>query len=128
MARIGNGNDTSASPGSVSATALAAQITGNTNSGVVQRWKKGSGPRSLSLGSHRAAASIAPSQPVVQPPVPAPEPEQPPSYETHAQDSSPVEQQSSTTALANFDQILELLEERIISELERRGGRFRGGF
>ena len=29
---------------------------------------------------------------------------------------------------AQFDRILELLEDRIITELERRGGRFRGGF
>ena len=29
---------------------------------------------------------------------------------------------------ANFDRIVELLEDRIITELERRGGRFRGGF
>ncbi|MET0579060.1 MAG: hypothetical protein ABW122_10405, partial [Ilumatobacteraceae bacterium] len=28
----------------------------------------------------------------------------------------------------HFDRLLELLEDRIISELERRGGRFRGGF
>ena len=27
-----------------------------------------------------------------------------------------------------FEQILELLEARILRELERRGGRFRGGF
>ena len=27
-----------------------------------------------------------------------------------------------------FEQILELLEDRILRELERRGGRFRGGF
>ncbi len=132
LARVGSGTaatiPTNAAHATVSATALAAQITGNTSGGVVQRWTKGSGPRSLSLGSHRAAASIAPSQPAVAPPVPAPEPEQPPGYETSAQESSPVEQRSNTTALANFDQILELLEERIIGELERRGGRFRGGF
>jgi len=29
---------------------------------------------------------------------------------------------------ANFDLIVELLEDRIISDLERRGGRFRGDF
>ena len=28
----------------------------------------------------------------------------------------------------NFDLIVELLEDRIISDLERRGGRFRGDF
>jgi hypothetical protein len=30
--------------------------------------------------------------------------------------------------LSQFDRIVELLEDRIIAELERRGGRFRGGF
>jgi hypothetical protein len=148
MARLSNNNSSSsnnssnssnAASGAISATALAARITGNTSStsnGVIQRWKDGNRPRSASLGSHRLAASDRPSQlamqpssqPQAAPPVPEPQPDAPPSYETYAQESSPVEPSSSTTALANFDQILEMLEERIIGELERRGGRFRGGF
>ena len=35
---------------------------------------------------------------------------------------------AATDVLDQFDRILELLEDRIITELERRGGRFRGGF
>jgi hypothetical protein len=35
---------------------------------------------------------------------------------------------TTSETLAQFERILELLEDRIMSELERRGGRFRGGF
>ena len=35
---------------------------------------------------------------------------------------------NSTHLLDQFEHLVELLEERIISDLERRGGRFRGGF
>jgi hypothetical protein len=35
---------------------------------------------------------------------------------------------TTSETLAQFERILEMLEDRIMSELERRGGRFRGGF
>ena len=101
----------------VSAAALAASITGPPD--TVQR---------LVIGGHRArsaatAATMTPTAPPQSstatapytPPVPSAPPMEPPAPTT-------------TEMLSQFDRILELLEDRIVAELERRGGRFRGGF
>jgi hypothetical protein len=46
---------------------------------------------------------------------------------TPANATGPATAPSTSETLAQFERILELLEDRIMSELERRGGRFRGG-
>jgi len=43
-------------------------------------------------------------------------------------DARAVRAEAQPDLSTQFDRILELLEDRILRELERRGGRFRGGF
>ena len=96
----------------VSAAALASSITiGDT----VQR--------KVTLGSHRATVPAPPLPPTV---VPLPTPTTPPPPDVVAAPDDTARQ--ATSVDAQFDRILELLEDRILTELERRGGRFRGGF
>jgi hypothetical protein len=57
---------------------------------------------------------------------PPPTPASPPQQSPPAESDSPPHDAATTDAM--FDRILELLEDRILTELERRGGRFRGGF
>jgi hypothetical protein len=102
---------TSSSPGTVSAAALAASIDGDT----VQR--------KVTIGKHRTSIpSAPPTQPTTPTMIPTPPPQ--------AQPAEAAETASAAAPSTDvmFDRILELLEDRILTELERRGGRFRGGF
>ncbi len=100
----------------MSAAALADQITGGT-SGSAQRV----------IGGHRARAQgAAPSGGSSTDVRVAP---------TNDAQPDPGRNPAETAAVAaapnlsdQFEHILELLESRILRELERRGGRFRGGF
>ena len=87
----------------VTASEFAARLTG-TAPPAIQRFTTISSP--------------APTVAGVQPPVSAPHVEQAPAFDGV----------DSTDTLDRFERILDMLEERIIVELERRGGRFRGGF
>jgi hypothetical protein len=111
-------------PGTISADALAASITGS-GGDQIQRF----------IGGHRRGrAATAPppstSLPVTSAPataqqqqsLPATQPEQP-APQAEATATAPT-----LDIAGQFDRLLELLEDRIITELERRGGRFRGGF
>ncbi len=101
-----------ASQGDVSASALAARISGTGPTVAQRRTVAGASP---GLG---AAPGADQPQAESQSQAPAANPA------TVADNSA-----DTTTDLINqFDRIVELLEERIIVELERRGGRFRGGF
>jgi hypothetical protein len=99
----------------VSAEALASSVTGG---GVVQRKQ--------TIGGHRARATATPTTP-----------SQTPTQVTQAPTVAQTTETSTTPATApsiapsmdaQFERILELLEDRILAELERRGGRLRGGF
>lgn len=113
----------SGSPGTISAAALADQITGTGGDTVIRRWNtatpRGAGRSGAPLATDRrggsgGAPAPAPQQTVAPAPVPAP---------------PPAEQVAAAPDLVEqFDRILELLEERVLRELERRGGRLRGGF
>ena len=89
------------SAGTISVAELATRLTGSTP--VVQR-------RMTATGNDTVASPPVTSTSAVAPP---------------AAGGAPA---STTDLLDQFDRIVELLEERIIVELERRGGRFRGGF
>jgi Domain of unknown function (DUF4157) len=120
------------SPGTISAAELAGRITGGggaagatASSGVIQR----------QIGSHRARLAPAQQQSVL-PPL-SPPMAQPAVTINDGNDANrgngANDKQSGRTGGApdlstQFDRILELLEDRILRELERRGGRFRGGF
>jgi hypothetical protein len=93
------------SPGTISASGLAASITrGSPATPVVRRVETATPPQAATTTQphdDQTAASTG---------------------------ESGVISSAPTSLLAQFDRIVELLEDRIINELERRGGRFRGGF
>ena len=92
------------SPGAISASGLAASITrGSPTTPVVRRVETAAPPQ------------MAPTT-------------QPHEQTAASTNESGVISSAPTSLLAQFDRIVELLEDRIINELERRGGRFRGGF
>jgi hypothetical protein len=102
-----------ASSGTVTAAALADSITRSrptpTASGPIQR------------APSTTTATATPTPSTVAPPSDRPMAATPNSTN---QATAPT----TSETLAQFEHILELLEDRIMSELERRGGRFRGGF
>ena len=93
------------------AASLADQITRGGPPSVQRR-----------IGAHREGHAAAPQMPPQQTGGTQPAPAQPTSNDptTTAAGGADISTQ--------FEQILELLEARILRELERRGGRFRGGF
>jgi hypothetical protein len=106
-------------PGTVSAAALAAQLTASPASGdVIQR----------QIGAHRRRGQTAPPVLTAAPAMPVDTPSTPPI----AQPAVTTDEEPGASGFPDlstqFDRILELLEERVLRELERRGGRFRGGF
>jgi Domain of unknown function (DUF4157) len=106
---------TRSSGGTVSAADLAARITGTAENTVQRRNTQSviGGHRQRSAPQNNAVAPLAPPQ---QPAEATGSP--PPTF-------SGV---NTTDSLDQFQRLVEMLEERIIVELERRGGRFRGGF
>ncbi len=106
----------------VSAAALAASITADAGADTIRR---------VRIGGHRGRGGTTiptapPTTQVGNVPTGATTtagtvPQPPPATEA---------KQAAAAAglLGQFDRILELLEERILTELERRGGRYRGGF
>jgi hypothetical protein len=107
------------SGGTVSAAALASEL-GATSSPTVQRV----------IGGHRAGGRATTT--TTQPTQPAQQPAATPSDTNDATQaglgSMPRADRAMSDLSVQFEQILELLEERVMRELERRGGRFRGGF
>ena len=120
------------SGGPLSAAALAASITGMSEPSV-QRWGGAlPGGRRPMLGGHRAGA---------QTPAPEPKPEPPPKSEPAAAPPPAAAQSTVETEYRlpesgddtdewlikqlerNIDRLAYLLEDRIVAELERRGGR-----
>jgi hypothetical protein len=86
-------------------------------SGVIQRKQ---------IGGHRNRLTAAPRQSV---PAPTDAPMSAPAVITNDDGGASTDSDDETPdLLTQFDRILELLEDRILRELERRGGRFRGGF
>ncbi len=110
---------TTASPGTVTAADLAAQLTAAATGNVIQRRQ---------IGGHRRRGQTAPPELTAAPALTVDTPSTPPM----AQPAVTTDQEPGAFPLPDlstqFDRILELLEERILRELERRGGRFRGGF
>ena len=109
----------SSSSGTMSANALAASLTASpAPSNTVQRWDttKPSGQRA-GIGSHRTGSSGAPSP--AQPTV-APKTE---TTETPPGGPNPSDEWFRKQLEANLDRVVRLLEDRMIVELERRGGR-----
>ncbi len=115
-----------AAAGTVSAAALAGQLTG-TGSGARATSPRGGDVIQRVIGGHRR--QTAPPQMTAAPQVGLDAPQNAP----FSQPAATIDDPHSTAALipdlsTQFDRILELLEDRILRELERRGGRFRGGF
>jgi hypothetical protein len=86
------------------------------------------------IGGHRGRPTAAPKQTV---PPPASPPMAQPAETIDASAASATRPDDTSGGRGThepvdlstqFDRILELLEDRILRELERRGGRFRGGF
>jgi len=98
--------------GDISASALAARISGTGPAAVQRLTVAGAGPG--------AGVAPAPDQLEAQP--------QPPEPSANSVTGGADAADTTTDLINQFDRIVELLEERIIVELERRGGRFRGGF
>jgi Domain of unknown function (DUF4157) len=98
---------TAGSTGTVAAAALAATLTGGE---TVQR--------QVTIGKHRQTVQAPTTAATTTSATVSPPP--PTEVEAGAEASTPTD--------VLFDRILELLEDRILTELERRGGRFRGGF
>ena len=102
----------STASGTISADALAASITGSGGTRV-QRV----------IGGHRQGrAATTPTAPALATAHPD---------HSHSPDGAAPAGRWPAPAIdvaGQFERILELLEDRIITELERRGGRFRGGF
>ena len=108
------------SGGTVSAQALASSLTRNRSSGtsnVVQRWESAAPSRSSSsssskqapqIGSHRSASTSGSST----------------SATTESKsEPAPSAEWFREQLAANLDHVVKLLEDRMIVELERRGGR-----
>jgi hypothetical protein len=114
---------TTRAPGTISASALAASITGNTSSGAVQRKQ---------VVTPAAPAPTAPDTIRRADDAPTTAPTIPTSPASSTGESDPLDQPAlranPAATRAQFELILELLEERILAQLERRGGRYRGGF
>jgi len=112
-------------PDTVSASALAAAITGHTSTGAVQR-KQVVAPATSATTSpdtiRRADPSTTAPTIATLPPSPSTNTTEGASSDQSALRSTPADTR------AQFELILELLEERILAQLERRGGRYRGGF
>jgi hypothetical protein len=102
----------------VTAADLTAQLTAAATGDVIQR----------QIGAHRRRGQTAPPVLTAAPPMSVEAPSSPPL----AQPAVTTDQDPGAFPIPDlstqFDRILELLEERILRELERRGGRFRGGF
>jgi hypothetical protein len=114
--RVSSGSSTS-SAGTVSAAALADQITSGPSTRV-QRV----------IGGHRARAQVAAPNGGSSPDVRVA-----PTNDARPDPGARIPAETAAVAAApnlsdQFEHILELLESRILRELERRGGRFRGGF
>jgi hypothetical protein len=114
----------------VSAAALAASITGQTSGSYVQR-------KLVDAPAATAPAPTAPTSPdtirrVETSTTPSPIATLPSSSSTSNAESDPLDlptlRANPADTRAQFELILELLEERILAQLERRGGRYRGGF
>jgi Domain of unknown function (DUF4157) len=103
--------------GTVSADALAASITARQHTDTIRRepdWtatRPRNQRRGPQLGSARSSASSGPPAPSSPAPAPA-----------------PPEAVGGFRIDDHFDRIVELLQDRVLAELERRGGRLRGGF
>ena len=105
------------SPGTVSAQSLAAGLTASgTSSNVVQRWvaatPSAESPQGAQLGSHRSAAA----------PAPADAPQRGQMSDELFGPGGSVEWFREQLD-DNLDRLVRLLEDRMIVELERRGGR-----
>ncbi len=108
-------SSSSSSSGSVSAQALAASLTGGRSparSDVVQRWEKASPSPSLTSPSSSSSSSSTSSKTA-------------PQIGAHraTKDSNPSAEWFREQLDANLDHVVRLLEDRMIVELERRGGR-----
>jgi Domain of unknown function (DUF4157) len=88
-----------------------------------------------SITRSRPQAGAAPAQPgpiqrfptITDATAPGMAPTYTPAAVTAANSNGQPATPTTSETLAQFERILELLEDRIMSELERRGGRFRGG-
>ncbi len=107
--------------GTVSAASLAARLAGTEPGDTIRRWRTGKTPGAPTMGGNRARSAAAPQAPPPSSSVVAPQPEV-------VQNESPPSAPDAPDLATQFDRILELLEERILTELERRGGRLRTGF
>jgi hypothetical protein len=101
--------------GTVSAAALAAQMTGT--SAPVQR-----SPAPVTAPAPAAAAPAAPSPAAPSPVAPAPA-----ASASHLFDSPAADEWFKDQLRNNFSHIMNMIEDRMIEELERRGGRIWGG-
>jgi hypothetical protein len=109
----------------MSASALAASITGHTSTGAVQR-KQVVAPATSAPSS---PDTIRRAEPSTTAPTIAALPSSPSTSTTEPAPSGlPALRTTPADTRAQFELILELLEERILAQLERRGGRYRGGF
>ena len=107
----------SSSSGTISADALAAQITRGASAPVIRRAETTVARPPTSTTN---ASSTSTTSPRTTSTTSAP---------SSADDTDDRSDALRPMDLTNqFELILELLEERIMQELERRGGRFRGGF
>ena len=114
------------SPGTVSAEALAASITGTTtsgagsaSSGVIHRAWQSATPTAERAGSGSLAGSHRQTPTTTSPEAPSSPAFDPDSYEAKQWFLEQLEK--------NADAIVRLLSERIVTDLERRGGRMWGG-
>jgi Tfp pilus assembly protein FimV len=101
--------------GTVSAAALAAQMTGT--SAPVQRSQA-----PVTAPAPAAAAPAAPSPAAPSPVAPAPA-----ASASHLFDSPAADEWFKDQLRNNFSHIMNMIEDRMIEELERRGGRIWGG-
>ncbi len=99
----------STSGATVTAADLAARLTGTSAPTVQRRDVRPSVAPPLDAGGLPGAPQMSSGQAAGSPP---------PTFNGV----------NTTDTLDQFQRLVEMLEERIIVELERRGGRFRGGF
>jgi hypothetical protein len=85
----------------------------------------------VTISKHRAGKAKVPAAPpdltATTTPPPSP-PQALPTTQATTETTTDASTAPAPSTDAMFDRILELLEDRILTELERRGGRFRGGF
>lgn len=117
--------DSGSSGGTVSASALAASLTGSRRGGGAAPTARPPRPSTPppALPSSTPSSSSTPAAP----PSPAATPASAAAPDT-ASSTSPADPSTTSQQLDDFERLLELLEERVLAEIERRGGRFRGGF